>query len=292
MLGLELLLLAASAGTQACASLQHGHDDMLHPGIWSWACGYASYKGAHPAGFRKTECFDQVLHAPPPWLRGWFHVIYWDKLEPQQGVFNWKDFDANLTLAAERGLQLNPVIYIFDGGNPMPAWMANVSEPVMFHRTGRTGRLEPAPNYLDPAFQRAWQNVIHEFARHVSQLPPKVRQSIWAVQAVAGITGDNRPWDGVVKCENASIPGCTADQTMHAAAWINYSRAVADMYIDAFLPTGIPVIANLHDGFSEQMDNGWFLALAAAKGMHGAAVKEGKVSHWYQCNGERAVFEA
>ena len=286
--GMLASLLVAAIATHA----QHSHHAISRPGIWSWACGYASYQGAHPAGFRVNECFEQVLHAPPPWLRGWFHVIYWNDLEPKQGVFNWAEFDKNLTLAAENGLQLNPVLYIFDGANPMPAWMENVSEPVLFHRGGRSGGLESAPNYLDPAFQVAWQNVINEFARHVSGLPPKVRQSIWAVQAVAGITGDNRPWNGVVKCENASIPGCTSNQTIGAAAWINYSRAVADMYIDAFLPTGIPVIANLHDGFSGQMDNGWFLNRAISKGMHGAAVKEGKISHWYQGNGDRALFAA
>ena len=30
----------------------------------------------------------------------------------------------------------------------------------------------------------------------------------------------------------------------------------------------------------------------ASKGMRGAAVKEGKISHWYQGNGDRALFEA
>ena len=129
----SLLLLVAAVATQALE--QHGHR-VAHPGIWSWACGYASYQGASPAGFRVNECFQQVLHAPPPWLRGWFHVMYWNKLEPEQGVFNWTEFDKNLTLAADNGLQLNPVLYIFDGGNPMPAWMANVSEPVLFHRGG------------------------------------------------------------------------------------------------------------------------------------------------------------
>ena len=64
------------------------------------------------------------------------------------------------------------------------------------------------------------------------------------------------------------------------------------MFIDAFLPTGIPLLANLDGGFSGQMDNGWFLQRAASKGMRGAAVKEGEISHWYQSNGERAVFEA
>ena len=244
---LAVLLAAAAVATR---------DGDHHGGVWSWACGYAAYQGDQPPGVRVNECFDQVLHSPPPWLRGWFHVMYWNKLEPEQGVFDWADFDRNLTLAAEHGLRLNPVLYIFDGANPMPAWMANVSAPVLFHRGGRTGSLEEAPNYLDPAFQGAWRSVVNEFARHVSELPATVRRSIWAVQAVAGITGDNRPWNGVVKCENASVPGCSSNQTMGAAAWMNYSRAVADMYIDAFLPTGIPVIANLHEGFSRQMDNG------------------------------------
>ena len=54
MMGLELLLLAASAGTKACA-LQHGHDDVLRPGIWSWACGYASYKGRTRLAFERRS---------------------------------------------------------------------------------------------------------------------------------------------------------------------------------------------------------------------------------------------
>ena len=252
---LSLLLFQVAVTRVVLPALATAVDDyrVSRPGIWSWACGYAAYQGAHPAGFRVNECFDQVLHAPPPpWLRGWFHVIYWNQLEPEQGVFDWAEFDKNLTLAAGNGLQLNPVIYIFDGGNPMPRWMANVSEPVLFHRGGRTGRLEQAPNYLDPAFQvclsaclpvylsatrlrrrllrlllrvrlllrllrllllrlisgtlcrpafqNAWQSVIREFARHVSELPAKVKQNIWAAQAVAGITGDNRPWNGAATC--------------------------------------------------------------------------------------------
>ena len=92
------LLFAAAATTHALALRQR--QDRHSPGIWSWACGYASYQGAQPAGFRVEECFEQVLHKPPPWLRGWFHVIYWDKLEPEQGVFDWTEFDNQCRLAA------------------------------------------------------------------------------------------------------------------------------------------------------------------------------------------------
>ena len=54
-------------------------------------------------------------------------------------------------------------------------------------------------------------------------------------------------------------------------------RKVADIYIDAFLPTHIPVIANLYEGFSNQRDQGW-LAACICKG-HEAAVKEGVLTH-------------
>lgn len=57
------------------------------------------------------------------------------------------------------------------------------------------------------------------------------------------------------------------------------------------MSTGIPVIANLHDGFSGQQDQGWFLQRAYEKGMRGASVKEGQATHWYNVNGEIAEFD-
>ena len=254
--------------------------DPLRPGIWSWACGGAGYGGARSEDYVQ-ECFDQV-HAPPPWLRGWFMRFYWADLEPEDGVYDWSLFDKNLSSAAASGLQVQPVVYLFQGGHALPRWMSNISRAVKFHRGGKAGPLEDAPNFLDPAFQSKWQRMTQALAEHLGALPPKLKESIWAVQAVAGITGDNRPYNGVVADPSNAIT---------APAWINYSRFVAEMYVDAFLPSGIPVIANLHDGFSKQQDQGWFLRMAFEKGMRGAAVKEGIVSHWYQCNAERMLFE-
>ena len=57
---------------------------------------------------------------PPPQLQGWFLLIYWRDLEPLPGVFDWTVLDANLTKAAANGLQVQPVVYIYDGANPMP----------------------------------------------------------------------------------------------------------------------------------------------------------------------------
>lgn len=256
---------------------------VVRPGVWSWACGYAGYQGSQPEGFYVERCFHQVLVSPPPWLRGWFQVIYWRDLEVADGVFNWTEFDRNLTLAVDNGLQVQPVLYIFDCATTLPDWLGNLSKPIGFHRGSTAGKVCSAPNYRDPVFQERWRRVVQALAAHLEQLPQATRANIWAVQAVAGITGDNRPWDGVVVDPKDNIT---------AAEWIAYSRSVAEMYLDVFTPTGIPVIANLHDGFSGQSDQGWFLRHAYEMGMRGAAIKEGGVSHWYQENGEDAVFKS
>ena len=255
-----------------------------HAGIWSWACGYAGYQGNKPPSYYSNKCFDQVLgnSTTPPQLRGWFQMLYWRDLEVEDGVFNWSTFDKNLTKASENNLQINPVVYIFDAANPIPEFVAKIANTtLMYHRGGKTGKLYQAPNYLNPIFQERWQRVIAAFAKHLDTLPPKLKQSVWAVQAVAGITGDNRPWNGVPKY---------AEDAITASDWMAYSRKIAMYYIDVFLQTGIPVIANLHDGFSGQQDQGWFLEQARAKGMVGAAIKEGSVTHWYNMNGERDIF--
>ena len=276
-------LLFVILSLSSCTALLAGGWADLRPGVWSWACGYASYAGSKPPGYYVDRCFEQALTAPPSWLRGWFPIIYWRDLEPEDGVFNWAALDANLTKAAEHGLQVQPVVYIFDCATPMPTWMNNVSTPVKFHKGGKTGPVHSAPNYVDPAFQARWQRVIQALASHLAELPPAVRAAVWSVQAVAGITGDNRPYNGV-----AVDPA----EAINASTWEEYSRRVAAMFIDAAAPLGLPVTANLHDGFSGQQDQPWFLERAYAAGMRGAAIKEGGVSHWYNVNGEQALYDA
>lgn len=226
--GLCGVLVLASAITAApVAASGPGPVGQLRAGVWSWACGYAGYQGSKPPGFYEDECFDQVLGASPPqWLRGWFLLVYWKDIEPSPGVFNWTAFDANLTKAVANGLQVQPVVYIYDCVTGMPAWTSTAFSRIPFHRGGVDGGICEAPNYLDPAFQRRWQLVVEALAAHLGELPPRLREGLWAVQAVAGITGDNRPWDGVPQNSSDAIS---------AAAWEVYSRAVADMYVAPLL---------------------------------------------------------
>jgi len=178
--------------------------------------------------------------------------------------------------------QLQPVVYIYDCASPLPDFMANVSKQIPVYRDGpEDGHLCHAPDYLDPAFQDRWHRVIIALATHLAELPEQVREKVWASQIVAGITGDNRPWKGVVQNHADAI---------NASAWMAYTRSIADMYIEAFVKVDIPVVANLEDGFSGQQDQGWFLSRAYSKGMRGASVKEGVPSHFYNLNNESSTF--
>jgi hypothetical protein len=242
-------------------------------GVWAWMCDRTN---------GLAECLQQVEDKPPSSLRGAIQIIMWRDLEPADGVFNWSTFDANLAKAADNGLQLQPVVYIYDCASPLPDFMANVSKQIPVYRDGpEDGRLCHAPDYLDPAFQDRWHRVIIALATHLAELPEQVREKVWASQIVAGITGDNRPWKGVVQNHADAI---------NASAWMAYTRSIADMYIEAFVKVDIPVVANLEDGFSGQQDQGWFLSRAYSKGMRGASVKEGVPSHFYNLNNESSTF--
>jgi hypothetical protein len=225
-----------------------------------------------------------VQQARPNSLRGAFVNIYWRDLEVGDGKFDWSAFDLNLTKAVQNGLQVQPLVYIYDCAHPLPTFVTKIPNATVqvYRNGGPTGPLYHAPKFSNPAFQDRWHRVIKALATHLAGLPDKVKRNVWASQVVAGITGDNRPWKG--------RPKNPAD-AISASAWIAYTRSVADMFIDAFLPTGIPVVANLQFGFSLQQDQGWFLSRAYTKGMRGASVKEGLPSHFYNLNSEDSTFK-
>ena len=242
--------------------------------MWSW-CGYAGYAGSNRHCVDK--CFERALARRRAGCALADH--YWRDLEP--GVFNWTALDANLTKAAEHACRCSRCTFSTAATRCRRGRQRGHSCEVL--QGGKTGSVHSAPNYVDPAFQARWQRVIQALVSHLAELPPAVRAAVWSVQAVAGITGDNRPYNGI-----AVDPA----QAINASTWETYSRRVASMFLDAATPLGLPVTANLHDGFSGQQDQGWFLKRAYAAGMRGAAIKEGGVSHWYNQNGERALFDA
>jgi hypothetical protein len=224
---------------------------------------------------------DGSLDNPPPSARGAFLLAYWREVEPAPGVYNWSALDADLTKAADQGVQTSPTIWIYDAPHQVPDWLHKFSPLVKYHRSNDKGALWNAPNYRDPAFHDRWQQLIRAFAAHIGELPSKVRNNIWATQVVCGITGDNRPWNG--SPEHASDKPSTDE-------WIAYTRKIADTYIDAFKPVGVGVIANMRRGPYEQEDQSWFLQEASKKGLQERALKEEQGTMLAQQNGERLIY--
>jgi hypothetical protein len=244
-------------------------------GIWSWGC-YGRDNGP------LSECLNQQVKPPNP-LKGSLQVTFWRDLEVADGKFDWSNFDLKLNKSAHAGLQVQPIMYIYDAAKNMPDWLAKISKPIQYHRQTKTGPLEEAPNFLDPTFQNRWNRMVKALANHLAGLPKDVKKQVWASQVVAGITGDNRPWQG---------PTANPSDEISASDWMAYTRKVADMYIDAFKGSGIPVVANLESGFSGQNDQAWFVQRAYSKGMRGASVKEGIPSHFYNLNDEIQTYNS
>ena len=262
----------------------------VRPGIWLWNCDGAAYQGAHPHNYYTHECEHDIYKKPPAPLQGTLHVFPWAQVEPEDGQFDWSGVDANLTSMASAGVEVSPTIWIHKGGSisgmvPTPEWLFKVSPGVPYEHEQGKGPVLYAPNYLDPVFQGRFERLINEFAKHLDTLPSKVKKNIWAVEAALGITGDSRPWKGVPVNEK---------QAISYEQWQQYNRKLLGIYVDAFAPTGIPVIANVENpgyGVMGLEESAWFLSMAESHGMKDAALKQGTVSHGYNLNGELDIYK-
>jgi hypothetical protein len=262
----------------------------INAGVWTWACGGAAYHGDHHPGYYERICREEVHVSPTPELRGALQVYNWAVLEPKDGVFDWYWLDKNLTAMANAKVQANPIIFIhkgqkIGGAGTTPEWLFKVSPGIPYTHTPKKKPVYIAPNYLDPVFQEKFSRLIHAFADHLNELPDFVKDNIWGVQAALGITGDSRPWKGspVNKSQDISYP-----------QWAQYSRTMLEVFVDAFLPTKISVVANVDNpmaGSVSEAQNLWFLDMAEKKGMIGAGLKQGVPTHGYNLNGEKFLYE-
>eukprot|EP00040_Diaphanoeca_grandis_P031994 m.192702 g.192702 ORF g.192702 m.192702 type:complete len:636 (-) comp32479_c1_seq3:66-1973(-) len=268
-------------------------------GVHAWACGGAGYDGTQPPSFYSDLCYEQVLSNLPQnhSLKGWFMRLHWSQVEPHDGVYDWSEFDHNITKAVGLGLKINPVIFINDqctfssntdcpNGSSTPAWIYDVSPRVELKRASitnmLTGKLVSAPYYLDPVFQGRFQRLVVAFLAHLQTLPVEIGQSVWAVQAALGITGDSRPWDGFPV--NASYD-ITGDE------WVAYCRKMSLFFLETFTPRNISVLTNLDNPAYNQSDAGWWVQKSNTAGIRNPSFKEGIVSHGYQLNGEAQLYD-
>ena len=261
----------------------------INPGVWTWACGGAAYHGDHRPGHYERICREEVHVSPPPELRGALQVFNWAVLEPEEGVFDWYWLDKNLTAMADAKVQANPIIFIhkgqtINGAATTPEWLFKVSPGIPYTHAPQTKPVFVAPNYLDPKFQKIFSRLIYAFANHLNELPTRVKDNIWGVQAALGITGDSRPWKG---------SPVNKSQEISYSQWEQYSRTMLEVFVEAFVPTEIPIVANVDNpqaGSQSQLQNTWFIDMAEKKGMTGAGLKQGVPTHGYNLNGEKFLY--
>ena len=67
----------------------------------------ASIDGSSPHGYYSSQCWKQQSIGPAaPAVRGTLAMVKWRRVEPEDGVFDWRELDANVTTMTQLGLQV------------------------------------------------------------------------------------------------------------------------------------------------------------------------------------------
>lgn len=219
--------------------------------------------------------------AKAPQARGTLLMVKWKQIEPHDGVFEWNAMDTNISAAITVGLEIIVMVEICKAdGSATPAWLFADGVPsVNFtHNPEPSNATNPhrCPYYLDPKFQSKFARMVAAVAAHLADLPGPEKNGVVGYQHAEGITGDDRPWDGVPINRSLSI---------NDADWKVYSRKMAMIACTSFAAAGIPVLFNIDNPGVNQSDAGWIVQHCP-----GAMVKQGIISHGYQLNGELDIY--
>ena len=278
---LLLLLLLIACGAAALAPEPRR-------GVWGYFCyqDTASIAGSEPdPDYYPSLCWRETVAAPPAAMRGALMMLKWRHVEPRPGVFDWAAMDLNISKAAKLGLQLIIAIEVCKADprdEATPDWLYDQVPAVNFTHSSKGTIVPPnttdahrCPFYLDGGFQAIFARLIAAFASHVAALPELEQGAVVAVQAMLGITGDDRPWNG-----NPINPRYWITDP----AWTNYTRKMSLDYCAAFTAAGTRVLFNLENPGVDGHDDDWIVARCP-----GALIKQGIASHGYQLNGEQDV---
>ena len=228
---LLLLLLLIACGAAALAPEPRR-------GVWGYFCyqDTASIAGSEPdPDYYPSLCWRETVAAPPAAMRGALMMLKWRHVEPRPGVFDWAAMDLNISKAAKLGLQLIIAIEVCKADprdEATPDWLYDQVPAVNFTHSSKGTIVPPnttdahrCPFYLDGGFQAIFARLIAAFASHVAALPELEQGAVVAVQAMLGITGDDRPWNG-----NPINPRYWITDP----AWTNYTRKMSLDYCAAF----------------------------------------------------------
>lgn len=201
-----------------------------------------------------------------PFVKGWYAVYRWDKLEPEKDKFDWSYFDNELMLAASHNLDIGFMVWV---GPHSPEWLYSNGVPKVITDTKK--RLNGFPYYLSEAYKERYYNMMKAVGEHIEKLPDHVRNKILFWMSAEGSTGDITPYKGKPQDAQYEI----AEQQ-----WFDYKKDVWKYMYDFGAKTN-PRISILINQGNDGRYLDWILANYPK-----AWLKVGNISHTYQFNGE------
>src|SRR4051812_42830332 len=130
-----------------------------------------------------------------PELQGRLCNFRWADLEIAPNVWNWIQFDSNLTSRAKDSL---PIIFMVYTKMDAPDWLYSNGVPKVTEKDANGNITSYSPYYSDTAYKRYFKRMITTVRQHVLTLPDSVRNKIIGVQACLGSTGDYISYKGTV----------------------------------------------------------------------------------------------
>ena len=202
-------------------------------------------------------------------LKGVPIVVGWDKLEPEDGVYNWDLIDDIIKKAAANNKYVFTLLWI----NPTePQWLYDKGVPKV-----EIDSFKIDPNFaiqaypLDEKYKFYSERIITKLAEHLRSLPPELFKRVLFHQVVEGSTGDDHCYKGPPKDPRYNV---TREE------WTDYQNYIRRFTIDAFSKPmdGKPPMALLIH--TENVADG-------LKMYPGIVLKQGVASHFYGSNDDR-----
>lgn len=116
---------------------------------------------------------------------------YWARLEPERGRHRWAVIDNALAEAAKRGQQLHMRLMPHDSTGLLPEWYLQAGRTIPFGDPRPDGRRPCIPDYADPLFRRATEQLVGEAGRRYNGHP-----DLFAVDiGTLGFWGEWHNWE-------------------------------------------------------------------------------------------------
>ncbi|MEP7317969.1 MAG: hypothetical protein ABI921_04495, partial [Panacibacter sp.] len=125
------------------------------------------------------------------YIKGWYIVYRWEKLEPAKNNFDWNYFDSQVKAAADNGYKIGIQVW---AGPHCPEWLYSAGVPRV--QTNSPKKLNTFPFYFDKTYKERYFNMMKAVADHIEKYDPETRKKILFWMSAEGSTGDITPYKG------------------------------------------------------------------------------------------------